>query len=299
MLGPHQPVILQLLEIDPAMKALEGVVMELKDCAFPLVKGITTSSSAEKAFENADYALLVGSKPRSKGMERGDLLNANGKIFVGQGQALNKFASKDVKVVVVGNPANTNCLIAANNAPDLNPDNFSALTRLDHDRALAQIAERVNCHTRDIQNLCIWGNHSATQYPDITHATVGGKPVPGLVNDDKWVRGTFIPTVQKRGAAIIEARGASSAASAANASIAHIRDWVAGTAGEWTSMAIPSCSAYGIGAGVYYSYPVTCDNGKATKVLGLKQDKFSTEMMEATKKELFSERDMVKALLPN
>lgn len=226
------------------------------------------------------------------------LLRDNGGIFVGQGKALNKFASKDVKVVVVGNPANTNCLIAANNAPDLNPLNFTALTRLDHDRALAQIADKVSCGVADIEKLCIWGNHSATQFPDISYAVVGGKPLKGLV-DAKWVSNDFIPRVQKRGAEIIGARGASSAASAANAGIYHIRDWVAGTAGQWTSMAVPSCSAYGVGEGVYYSYPVICEGGNYTKILDLKVDKAQQALMDATKKELFSERDMVKAMLPN
>lgn len=299
MLGPHQPVILKLIEIEPAMQALQGVVMELKDCAFPLVAGIEIHTDLEKGFANADYALLVGSKPRSKGMERGDLLKENGKIFVGQGKAINTTAKKSIKVVVVGNPANTNCLIAANNAPNIPAENFSALTRLDHDRALAQVADKINCHTSEIEKLCIWGNHSATQYPDLSYATVKGTSVKKIINDDKWINDTFIPTVQQRGAAIIEARGASSAASAANAALHHIRDWVQGTAGGWTSMAVPSCNEYGIGAGVYYSYPVICEDGKFTKVLGLRVDKFSQEKMDLTKKELFSERDMVKGLLPN
>jgi malate dehydrogenase len=299
MLGPHQPVILHLIEIEPAMKALQGVVMELQDCAFPLLRGINAVSSVEKGFEGVNYALLVGSKPRAKGMERGDLLNENGKIFVEQGKALNNFANPNVKVVVVGNPANTNCLIAASNAPKLNPNQFSALTRLDHDRALAQISTKLNCPVGDIQKLCIWGNHSSTQYPDVSNATVNGKSVPQLINNEKWIVSTFIPTVQKRGAAIIEARGASSAASAANAAIAHMRDWVNGTAGQWTSMAIPSDNDYGVGPGVYFSYPVICDEGKVTKVTGLKLDKFSQDMVAATKQELFQERDMVKAMLPN
>jgi len=299
MLGPYQPVILHLIEVEPAMKVLEGVVMELKDCAFPLVAGIETFSSVEKGFEGVDYALLVGSKPRGKGMERGDLLNENGKIFVAQGKALNKFANRTVKTVVVGNPANTNCLIAASNAPDLRPEQFSALTRLDHDRALAQVAIKLKCHTTEISKLCIWGNHSSTQYPDLTNAMVNGKSVKTLINDDNWVKNTFIPTVQKRGAAIIDARGASSAASAANAAIAHMRDWVNGTAGQWTSMAVPSNFAYGVGEGVYFSYPLTCDNGGYTIVTNLQPDAFSQEMIAATKKELFQERDLVKAMLPN
>lgn len=299
MLGPDQPVILQLLEVEAVLPKLQGVVMELQDCAFPLVAGIETHANIEKGFEGSEYILLVGSKPRSKGMERGDLLNENGKIFVAQGQAINKVADRNVKVVVVGNPANTNCLIAANNAPDLGPEQFTALTRLDHDRALAQIADKVGCHTSEIERACIWGNHSATQYPDISHATVNGKLVTSIINDQKWVRDTFIPTVQKRGAAIIEARGASSAASAGNAALMHIRDWVAGTNGKWTSMAIPSDSAYGVGAGVYYSYPVVCESGSYTKVYDVPIDAFSAEMMEATRKELFQERDLVKHLLPN
>jgi len=299
MLGPHQPVILKLIEIEPALKALEGVVMELKDCAFPLVAGIEATSNIEKGFEGCDYALLVGSKPRTKGMERGDLLTENGKIFVGQGKAINKFANKNVKVVVVGNPANTNCLIAANNAPDIPAENFSALTRLDHDRALAQIALKTGCHPSEIQKLCIWGNHSATQYPDLSFATINGKPVNQIVNDDKWVPETFIPVVQKRGASIIEARGASSAASAANAALCHMRDWAAGTSGAWLSMAVPSTDDYGIGRGVYFSYPVTCENGTFTKVLNLPINPFSRSMIDATKKELFDERDAVKGMLPN
>jgi len=299
MLGPNQPVILQLVEIPPMMDKLNGVVMELRDCAFPLVHGIETYSDVEKGFAGVDYALLVGSKPRGPGMERGDLLNENGKIFVGQGQALNKFASRDVKVVVVGNPANTNCLIAANNAPDLGPEQFTALTRLDHDRALAQVSQKLGCPTTAIERLCIWGNHSATQYPDLSHATVGGERVLSLINDDAWVKDTFIPTVQKRGAEIITARGASSAASAGNGAMMHIRDWVYGTKGQWTSMAIPSCDAYGVGQGVYYSYPVVCENGSYTKVYDAPISSFSAERMETTRKELFEERDMVKALLPN
>jgi len=255
--------------------------------------------ASKKGFDGADYAMLVGSKPRGKGQERGDLLNENGKIFVSQGQALNKFASRDVKVIVVGNPANTNCLIAASNAPDLGPEQFSAMTRLDHDRALAQVSERLKVRSQDIDRLCIWGNHSATQYPDLSHALVNGQRVRSLVNDDKWIRDVFIPTVQKRGAAIIEARGASSAASAANAALMHMRDWVAGTNGKWTSMAIPSDNTYGIGYGLYYSYPVVCADGQYTKVYDVPIDPFSAEMMEATKKELFQERDLVKSMLPN
>lgn len=299
MLGPNQPVILQLVEIPAMMDKLQGVVMELKDCAFPLVAGIETTADVNAGFANADYCLLVGSKPRGPGMERGDLLNENGKIFVGQGQAINKHASRDVKVVVVGNPANTNCLIAANNAPDLGPEQFTALTRLDHDRALAQVSLKLGCPTTAIENLCIWGNHSATQYPDLSHATVGDQRVLDLVNDQAWVENDFIPTVQKRGAAIITARGASSAASAGNGAIMHIRDWVMGTTGAWTSMAIPSCDAYGVGAGVYYSYPTVCANGSYTKVYDVPIDEFSAARMEVTRKELFEERDMVKALLPN
>lgn len=299
MLGPDQPVILQLIEVESVLPKLQGVVMELQDCAFPTLAGIETTANLEKGFEAADYALLVGSKPRTKGMERGDLLMENGKIFVAQGSAINKVASRDVKVVVVGNPANTNCLIAAHNAPDLGPEQFTALTRLDHDRALAQLAEKLNCQSKDLQRVCIWGNHSATQYPDISHATLNNQLVRSLINDDKWVRDVFIPTVQKRGAAIIEARGASSAASAANAALMHMRDWVAGTNSQWTSMAIPSDSAYGVGAGVYYSYPVVCESGTYTKVYDVPIDSFSAEMMEKTRQELFAERDMVKDFLRN
>jgi len=232
-------------------------------------------------------------------MERGDLLNENGKIFVAQGKALNKFADRNVKVVVVGNPANTNCLIAANNAPDLGPEQFSALTRLDHDRAVAQVAEKLKCRTTDVQRLCIWGNHSATQYPDLSHAVVNGQSVTSLINDDKWIREHFIPIVQRRGAAIIDARGASSAASAANAALMHMRDWAAGTKGQWTSMAIPSDDTYGIGAGIYYSYPVICESGSYTRVYDVPINAFSAEKMEATRQELFQERDLVKSMLPN
>jgi malate dehydrogenase len=298
LLGPDQPVILQLIELPHAMNALQGVKMELDDCAFPLLKGVEMTSSLEEGFGDADYALLVGSKPRGPGMERGDLLKDNGAIFTGQGKALNATAKKSVKVIVVGNPANTNCLIAAANAPDIPAENFSAMTRLDHNRAVAQIAQKTNTDQTDLQKLAIWGNHSATQYPDINHATINGNSVMSMINDTEWVRNTFIPDVQQRGAAIIQARGASSAASAANGAIDHIHDWVNGTNGNWVSMAVPSDGSYGIDTGIYYSYPVTCANGAYDIVQGLEIDEYSRTMMDATAKELFEERDMVKDLLP-
>lgn len=297
MLGPDQPVILQLLEIPPAMGALEGVVMELNDCAFPLLAGITTTDDANVAFKDSNYALLVGARPRGPGMERKDLLTANGAIFKPQGKALNDHAARDVKVLVVGNPANTNALIAAANAPDLDPQQFHAMTRLDHNRALSQLAEKTGKHVNDIKKMIIWGNHSATQYPDISQCTVSGQAAAGQV-DQEWYRGTFIPTVQQRGAAIIKARGASSAASAASAAIDHIRDWVLGTPeGDWVSMAVPSDGSYGISEGVMYSYPCTCSNGSYEIVQGLAIDDFSREKMTATDKELREERASVEDLL--
>jgi len=299
LLGPDQPVILQLIELPHALDPLKGVVMELDDCAFPLVHGIQITDSIEKGFEDIDYALLVGSKPRKAGMERGDLLTENGKIFAPTGQALNKFAKKTCKTIVVGNPANTNCLIAANNAPDIPPENFTAMTRLDHNRALSQLSTKTNTHISKIHQIAIWGNHSATQYPDVNHGIINGRPAKEVINDEKWIKDTFIPAVQQRGAAVIKARGASSAASAANGCLNHIHDWVNGSNGEWVSMAIPSDGSYGVEKGVYYSYPVICKNGKYEKVQGLKIDSYSAQMMEKTKKELFEERDMVKALLPN
>ncbi len=293
MFGSDQPVIFQLLEIPPAMKALEGVVMEIDDCAYPLVAGFVLTDDVNVAFKDVDYALLVGAKPRSAGMERSDLLEANGGIFKIQGKALNDHASRDVKVVVVGNPANTNANTAMINAPDLNPKNFTALTRLDHNRALAQLAARTNSDVSDIKKMIIWGNHSTTQYPDLSHATIAGKPAHDLV-DRSWYENDYIPRVAKRGAEIIDARGASSAASAANAAIAHIRDWVMGTPeGDWTSMAVPSDGSYGIAEGLTYSFPVTCNNGEYEIVQGLEIDEFSRERMEITQKELEEERDAV------
>jgi len=297
MLGKDQPVTLQLLEITPALGALEGVAMELKDAAFPLLREVVTTDDANVAFQDTDYALLVGAKPRGPGMERGDLLTENGKIFGPQGKALNDHASRGVKVLVVGNPANTNALIAQAAAPDLDPRNFTAMTRLDHNRALAQMAEKTGTHHGDIRKMIIWGNHSSTQYPDIrfTETDAGGL-AEGL--DPDWYRDTFIPTVQQRGAAIIKARGASSAASAASSAIDHIRDWALGTAdGDWVSMAVPSTGAYGIEPGVIYSFPCTCSNGDYAIVEGLEVDDFSRERMDATDAELREERAAVSNLL--
>ncbi|MBU6504589.1 MAG: malate dehydrogenase, partial [Betaproteobacteria bacterium] len=262
MLGPDQPVILQLFDITPSLPVVRGVVMELDDCAFPLLQGVVVTDDVRVAFKDADVALLVGSRPRTKGMERKDLLEMNGAIFTEQGRALSEVASRDVKVLVVGNPANTNCLIAMKNAPGLKPSNFSAMMRLDHNRALSQIAAKVGQPVSSVRKVIIWGNHSATQYPDLYHAEAGGKAVASLINDQAWVENTFIPTVQKRGAAIIEARGLSSAASAANAAMNHIRDWIHGTpAGDWVTMGIPSDGSYGIPEGVIFGYPVTCSGG--------------------------------------
>ena len=293
MLGSDQPIIFQLLEITPALKALEGVVMEIDDCAYPLVAGFVLTDDVNVAFKDVDYALLVGAKPRGAGMERSDLLEANGGIFKVQGKALNDHASRDVRVVVVGNPANTNANTAMINAPDLNPKNFTALTRLDHNRALAQLAAETKSDVSDIKKMIIWGNHSTTQYPDLSHTTVAGKAAHDLV-DRNWYENDYIPRVAKRGAEIIEARGASSAASAANAAIAHIRDWVTGTPeGNWTSMAVPSDGSYGIPEGLTYSFPVTCSNGEYEIVQGLEIDDFSRERMEITQRELEEERDAV------
>lgn len=298
MLGKDQPVILQLLEITPALEALGGVVMEIEDCAFPLVHGITTSDKADVAFKDADVALLVGARPRGPGMERKDLLEANAAIFSAQGKALNDVASRDVKVLVVGNPANTNALIAQKNAPDLDPGRFTAMTRLDHNRALAQLAGKTGSHSTEIKRMTIWGNHSATQYPDISQTLIAGKPAADQV-DRSWYENDFIPTVQQRGAAIIKARGASSAASAAGSAIDHVRSWTLGTEdGDWTSMAIPSDGSYGISEGLIYSFPVTCNNGKYEIVQGLELDDFSREKMQATEQELIEERDAVKHLFP-
>ena len=297
MLGADQPVILQLLEITPALDALKGVAMELNDCAFPLLRGIVTTDDANVAFKDCNYALLVGARPRGPGMERKDLLAANGAIFGPQGKALNDHASRHVKVLVVGNPANTNALIAQAAAPDLNPRNFTAMTRLDHNRALSQLAEKTGTHSTDIAKMTIWGNHSSTQYPDISHATVKGKAAKGLV-EDSWYKDTFIPVVQQRGAAIIKARGASSAASAASAAIDHMRTWALGTDGDdWVSMGVPSDGSYGIAPGIIYSYPCRCKNGDYEIVQGLEIDAFSREKMDATERELREERAAVENLL--
>lgn len=296
MLGKDQPVILHLLEITPALGALQGVVMELNDCAFPLLKGIVATDSLEDAFTDADYALLVGAMPRKDGMERKDLLSANGGIFGPQGKALNDFASRDVKVLVVGNPANTNALIAQQNAPDLDPSCFTAMVRLDHNRAMSQMAEKTGKHSTDVKGMIIWGNHSATQYPDIHHTSVAGKIATDLVDQD-WYEGTFIPDVQQRGAAIIKARGASSAASAAGSAIDHMRSWALGTPeGEWVSMAVPSDGSYGIEPGVIYGYPCTCKDGKYEIVQGLEVNEFSRTRMDVTDAELREERAAVEHL---
>jgi malate dehydrogenase len=296
MLGKDQPVILHLLEITPALPALNGVVMELNDCAFPTLAGIVATDDVNVAFKDVDYALLVGARPRGPGMERKDLLEANGAIFAPQGKALSDHAKRDVRVLVVGNPANTNALIAQQNAPKLDPKCFTAMVRLDHNRALSQLAEKTGAHTTAIKRVTIWGNHSSTQYPDIHHATIDGKPALGAV-DAAWYKDTFIPTVQQRGAAIIKARGASSAASAASAAIDHMRDWALGTAeGDWTSMAIPSDGSYGIERGVIYGYPVTVKNGAYAIVKDLDVDAFSRERMDATNKELREERAGVEHL---
>lgn len=299
MLGPDQPVILQLLEITPALGALNGVVMELNDCAFPTLAGIVATDDPAVAFKDADYALLVGAMPRKQGMERKDLLTANSAIFSVQGKAINDHAKRTIKVLVVGNPANTNALIAQQNAPDIDPRNFTAMTRLDHNRALSQLSEKLGCHTTDIHKMIIWGNHSATQYPDIHHATVKGAAASAMV-DMAWVKDPFIPVVQQRGAAIIKARGASSAASAASAAIDHIRDWALGTAeGNWVSMGVPSDGSYGIAPGVIYSYPCVCRDGNYEVVQGLAINEFSRERMDATDKELREERAAVEHLFPN
>ena len=298
MLGPNQPVILHLLEITPALKNLQGVVMELNDCAFPLVAGIVATDDANVAFKDADYALLVGARPRGPGMERKDLLEANAAIFSVQGKAIDQHASRDIRVLVVGNPANTNALIAQQNAPSINPKQFTAMTRLDHNRALSQLGEKLGTHTTLIKKMIIWGNHSATQYPDLHHCQVEGKDATSLVDLD-WTKSSFIPTVQKRGAAIIEARGLSSAASAASAAIDHIRDWALGTAdGDFVSMGIPSDGSYGIEPGVIYSYPCVCKNGAYEIVQGLSVNEFSRERMSLTEKELREERAAVEHLFP-
>ncbi len=297
MLGADQPVILQMLEITPALAALQGVAMELDDCAFDTLAGIVATDEADVAFKDADYALLVGARPRGPGMERKDLLEANAAIFSVQGKAINDHASHDIKVLVVGNPANTNALITSSNAPDIDPANFSAMTRLDHNRSAAQLAAKTGSPVTEIRQLIIWGNHSATQYPDIHHATVGGKAALDLV-DQAWLADEFIPTVQQRGAAIIKARGASSAASAASAAIDHVRDWALGTpADDWVSMAIPSDGSYGIEPGIIYSYPVRCSGGKYEIVQDLEISDFSRERMAATEQELREERAAIESLL--
>jgi malate dehydrogenase len=296
MLGKDQPVILHLLEITPALPALNGVAMELNDCAFPLLAGIVATDDVNVACKDADYALLVGARPRGPGMERKDLLEANGAIFAPQGKALNAHAKRSVRVLVVGNPANTNSLIAQQNAPDLDPHCFTAMVRLDHNRALSQLAEKTGAHTTDIRQVIIWGNHSSTQYPDLYHATVKGKAALSVV-DEQWYKDTFIPTVQQRGAAIIKARGASSAASAASAAVDHMRTWALGTPdGDWASMGIPSDGSYGIKPGVIYGYPVTVKDGKFSIVQGLAVNAFSRERMDATDKELREERAGVEHL---
>lgn len=297
MLGPDQPVILQLLEIPPAMKALEGVVMELEDCAFPLVEGIEIADDPRRAFAGAEVAMLVGARPRGPGMERSDLLEANANIFTAQGAALNEVADRDVRVVVVGNPANTNAWIAMKSAPDLDPRNFTGMTRLDHNRAIAQLAAKTGKAVSEIRRVTIWGNHSTTQFPDIAHAEVAGEAAAPLV-DRAWYENDYIPRVAKRGAEIIDARGASSAASAANAALEHVRDWIAGTpADDWTSMAVPSDGSYGIEPGLVYSFPVTCAGGQWSIVGGLEIDDFARAKMDATADELKGERDAVAGLV--
>jgi malate dehydrogenase len=299
MLGKDQPVILQLLEIpdEKAQAALKGVIMELEDCAFPLLAGVVPTADPKIAFKDVDIAMLVGARPRSKGMERKDLLEANGAIFTVQGKALNEVAKRDVKVLVVGNPANTNAYIAMKSAPDLPRDSFTAMLRLDHNRALSQLATKTGKPVDSIEKLIVWGNHSPTMYPDYRFATIGGQPAPKVVNDESWYRDTFIPTVGKRGAAIIEARGLSSAASAANAAICHIRDWVLGSNGQWVTMGVPSDGSYGIPEGTMYGVPVITSGGKYERVKGLEIDAFSRQKMDATLQELMEEREGVKHLV--
>jgi malate dehydrogenase len=297
LLGADTPVHLSLLEIPAAVKAAEGTAMELDDCAFPLLAGVDIYDDPNKAFDGANVALLVGARPRTKGMERGDLLEANGAIFKPQGNALNEHAASDVKILVVGNPANTNCLIAMSNAPDIASDRFTAMMRLDHNRAIAQLARKTGARVTDISNVTIWGNHSATQYPDIVHAKVNGQNAAELVGDQQWLENEFIPTVQKRGAAIIEARGASSAASAASAAIDHVHDWVAGTpAGDWVSMGIRSDGSYGVEEGLISGFPVTTSGGSYVVVQGLEIDAFSRARIDASVAELHEEREAVKEL---
>jgi malate dehydrogenase len=297
MLGPDTPVVLQLLEVTPALGALGGVKMELDDCAFPLLRDVVMTDDPNVAFGDADVALLVGAMPRKDGMERKDLLSANGGIFKPQGQAIGKNAKKDVKVLVVGNPANTNALIALSNSSGVDPRQFTAMTRLDHNRAMSQLSARVGRPVASIKKMTVWGNHSTTQYPDLTHCEVDGKPAKSLVNDDKWIDETFIPTVAKRGAAVIKARGASSAASAANAAIDHIRSWALGTpAGDWVSMSVPSDGSYGVPEGLVSSFPCTCSGGNYQIVQGLAIDDYSRAKIDASVAELNEERDAVRAL---
>jgi malate dehydrogenase len=297
LLGADTPVHLSLLEIPAAVKAAEGTAMELDDCAFPLLAGVDIYDDPNQAFDGVNVALLVGARPRSKGMERADLLEANGGIFKPQGEALNAHAASDVKVLVVGNPANTNCLIAQSNAPDIPRQRFTAMMRLDHNRAIAQVATKTGAAVSDVANMTIWGNHSASQYPDVFHAKVKGSPAAETIGDQSWIEDDFIPTVQKRGAAIIEARGASSAASAANAAIDHVRDWVLGTPeADWVSMAIPSDGTYGIEEGIFCGYPCTCAGGEYTVVEGLELDEFSRSRIDASVAELADERESVKQL---
>jgi malate dehydrogenase len=297
LLGPETPVLLQLLEIPPALGALKGVEMELLDCAFPTLAGVVATDQPDVAFGDTNYALLVGARPRGPGMERKDLLLENAKIFSAQGKALNDNAHRKVKVLVVGNPANTNALIALSNAPDLDHARFTAMTRLDHNRAISQLAARTGARVPDIRQMTVWGNHSATQYPDISHCTIDGRPAAELV-DQTWVRETFIPTVQQRGAAIIKARGLSSAASAASAAIDHVRDWALGSSdGDWVSMAVPSDGSYGVAEGIVYSFPVRCSSGRYEIVQGLEISDFSRERMRATEKELLEERNDVRDLI--
>jgi len=300
MLGKDQPVVLQLLEIpdEKAQKALKGVMMELDDCAFPLLHGMIATADPMVAFRDAEIALLVGARPRGPGMERKDLLEANGRIFAPQGRALSEVARREVKVLVVGNPANTNCLIAMKNAPGLRPSNFSAMMRLDHNRALTQIAQKVGKPVASVRRMTVWGNHSATQYPDLFQAEIDGARVWPMINDQGWLEKEFIPTIQKRGAAIIEARGLSSAASAANAAMDHVRDWVHGTReGDWVSMGLPSDGSYGIPEGVIYGYPAVCKGGRYEIVKGIEVSEFSRARMQATLKELHEERDSIRSLL--
>ena len=297
MLGPDRPVALHLMEVAPALGALRGVAMELNDCAYPLLQEVVMTDDPAVAFRDVEFAMLVGAKPRGKGMERGDLLAENGKIFGPQGRALNDHAHRGVKVLVIGNPANTNALIAMRNAPDLAPAQFSAMTRLDHNRAISQVAERTGAAVSQIRRVTIWGNHSATQYPDLNHATIDGRPAMERL-DTAWIREAFIPRVQKRGAEIIEARGLSSAASAAHAGLSHVRDWIGGTVeGDWTSMAVASDGSYGIPEGLLFSFPVTIENGAYRIVQGLEIDEFSRGKVDATRAELEEERDAVKHLI--